>query len=130
MPSVEGKGRHTTVTRELHLGPDGGAVLDTPGLRSVGLAGDDAVDEVFADVVDLAERCRFGDCTHTVEPGCAVLEAVLDGSLPQRRLESWRALQREAAYQARRSDARLQAEHTRIWKERTRAYRARPDKKR
>ncbi|MCV2393922.1 ribosome small subunit-dependent GTPase A [Actinotalea sp. M2MS4P-6] len=127
---VEGKGRHTTVTRELHLAPDGGAVLDTPGLRSVGLRGDEAVDEVFADVVDLADRCRFNDCTHTVEPGCAVLAAVDDGSLPERRLASWRALEREAAFQARRSDARLQAEYARVWKARAKAYRARPDKKR
>lgn len=124
----EGKGRHTTVTRELHLAPVGGAVLDTPGLRSVGLSGEEDLDEVFADVTDLADRCRFNDCAHTVEPGCAVLAAVQTGVLPQRRLDSWRDLQREAAFQARRSDARLQAAWTSEIKARTRAYRARPDK--
>jgi ribosome biogenesis GTPase len=127
---VEGKGRHTTVTRELHLAPGGGAVLDTPGLRSVGLHGDEDLDEVFADVLDLAARCRFGDCSHTVEPACAVLEAVADGTLPERRLESWRGLQREAAFQARRTDARLREQWTNELKARTRSYRARPDKNR
>ncbi|MDO8120224.1 ribosome small subunit-dependent GTPase A [Isoptericola sp. b490] len=122
----EGKGRHTTVTRELHLAPGGGAVLDTPGLRSVGLSADTGLDDVFADVIDLADRCRFNDCAHTVEPGCAVLEAVETGALPRRRLDSWRALQREAAFQARRADARLQAAWTSERKARTRAYRARP----
>jgi ribosome biogenesis GTPase len=125
---VEGKGRHTTVTRELHLAPGGGALLDTPGLRAVGLHGDEDLDEVFADVLDLAAGCRFGDCSHSVEPGCAVLAAVADGTLPERRLESWRGLQREAAFQARRTDARLREQWTNELKARTRSYRARPDK--
>ncbi len=127
---AEGKGRHTTVTRELHLAPGGGAVLDTPGLRSVGLSGEEDLAEVFADVAALADECRFADCSHTVEPGCAVLDAVATGALPRRRLDSWRDLQREAAFQARRTDARLQAAWTSELKSRTRAYRARPDKRR
>ena len=108
---VEGKGRHTTVTRELHLGPRGGAVIDTPGLRSVGLDGDEDLDVLFAEIAELATRCRFADCGHTVEPGCAVLAAVADGSLPARRWESHRTLKREAEFQARRTDARLRAEY-------------------
>lgn len=127
---AEGKGRHTTVTRELHLAPGAGAVLDTPGLRSVGLHGEEDVTTLFPEVDELAARCRFADCGHTVEPGCAVLAAAADGTLPQRRLESYRALAREAEFVARRTDARLRAEHTRELKARTREYRRRPDKKR
>lgn len=126
----DGKGRHTTVTRELHLAPGGGAVLDTPGMRSVGLAGDAAIDDVFPEVEELAARCRFHDCAHLTEPGCAVRAAVEAGTLPSRRLESYRKLEREAMHQAARTDARLRAEMTQVWKTRTREYRRRPDKKR
>lgn len=107
---ADGKGRHTTVTRELHLGPEGGAVLDTPGLRTVGLAGTEALDEVFPEVEELAAGCRFSDCAHRSEPDCAVLAAVEAGDLPQRRLDSYRKLLREAAHQAARADARVRAE--------------------
>jgi ribosome biogenesis GTPase / thiamine phosphate phosphatase len=120
---AEHKGRHTTVTRELHLTPGGGAVLDTPGLRSVGLHGAEDLDSVFTDVAALADQCRFPDCAHTVEPGCAVIEAIEDGTLAGRRLESWRSLQREADYQARRADARLREEWTRELKARAKSYR-------
>lgn len=113
------KGRHTTVTRELHLGADGGAVIDTPGLRSVGLQGGEGLEAVFADVDELARSCRFADCAHDTEPGCAVRAAVETGELPQRRLASWRKLQREAAYQARRVDARLRAAELAVWRQRT-----------
>jgi ribosome biogenesis GTPase len=126
----DGKGRHTTVTRELHLVPGGGALLDTPGMRTIGLAGADAIDDVFPEVEELATRCRFADCEHRTEPGCAVLEAVAAGDLPQRRLASYRKLLREAQHQAARTDARLRAEMTQVWKTRTREYRRRPDKKR
>ena len=105
----DGKGRHTTVTRELHLAPGGGAVLDTPGLRTIGLAGHDALDEVFTDVEELAVGCRFTDCAHLSEPGCAVLAAVEVGDLPERRLLSYRKLLREAEHQAARVDQRLRA---------------------
>lgn len=117
------KGRHTTVTRELHLAPDGGAVIDTPGLRSVGLQGGEGLAEVFADVDELALDCRFTDCAHDTEPGCAVRAAVDAGDLAERRLLSWRKLQREAAYQARRVDARLRAAELAVWKQRTLDYR-------
>lgn len=110
------KGRHTTVTRELHAAPGGGAVLDTPGLRSVGLVGDEPVQDVFDDIARLAAECRFADCAHTCEPGCAVLGAVQTGELPERRLASYRKLLREAEYQASRTDARLRAERAGRWK--------------
>jgi ribosome biogenesis GTPase len=119
------KGRHTTVTRELHLAAGGGAVIDTPGLRSVGLAGGEGLLEVFADIEDLALGCRFSDCRHETEPGCAVLGAVESGELPERRLASWRKLRREAAFQARRVDARLRQAEARVWKQRARDARSR-----
>jgi ribosome biogenesis GTPase len=119
------KGRHTTVTRELHLAAGGGSVIDTPGLRSVGLAGGEGLEEVFADVEDLARDCRFSDCQHESEPGCAVLAALESGELTERRLASWRKLQREAAFQARRVDARLRQAEARVWKQRARDARSR-----
>ena len=117
------KGRHTTVTRELHLVPSGGCVIDTPGLRSVGLVGEDGLADVFSDVDELASLCRFSDCGHGVEPGCAVRAAVESGELPERRLESWDKLRREATWQAGRVDARLRREQLRVWKQRTKASR-------
>jgi ribosome biogenesis GTPase len=120
------KGRHTTVTRELHLVPGGGALIDTPGLRSVGLQAGEGLADVFVDVEDLALDCRFTDCGHDREPGCAVQAAVDAGELPERRLESWRKLQREAAWQARRVDARLRREEQQVWRARARANRQRP----
>ncbi len=123
---AEGKGRHTTVTRELHLAPHGGAVLDTPGLRSVGLRGTEDLDALFPEVEALAAGCRFADCNHGVEPGCAVLAAVEAGELAARRLDAYRAFGREAAFEARRSDARLQAEHSREIRARARSRRQYP----
>ena len=113
---VHGKGRHTTVRRELVPLPGGGLLLDTPGLRSVGLGlVEDGLELAFPEVEELAAQCRFGDCAHDGEPGCAVVAAVESGELPLRRLESWRHLQREAAWMARRSDVRLRALERRKW---------------
>ncbi len=123
----DGKGRHTTAWRELVVLPGGGALIDTPGLRAVGLhASADGVERVFADVVELAERCRFADCRHETEPGCAVSEALDAGELDVDRLESHRKLQRELVWQQAKTDARLRAERTREWKARARQQRARP----
>ena len=113
----DGKGRHTTVRRELLPLPGGGVLIDTPGLRGVGLFdASDGLQEVFADIEDLAAACRFGDCAHRTEPGCAVLAAIEDGTLPSRRLASYRRLQRENDWIASRSDARLRAERNDRWK--------------
>jgi ribosome biogenesis GTPase / thiamine phosphate phosphatase len=120
----DGRGRHTSVRRELVPIPGGGAVIDTPGLRSAGLFdSDEGLAATFADIAHLAQSCRFGDCAHETEPGCAVLAAVESGELSERRLESWRKLQREQEWMAARKDARLRAERLRVWKQRTKASR-------
>lgn len=127
---ADGTGRHTTVTRELHPVPGGGAVLDTPGLRTVGVCDDGAVADVFAEITALADHCRFRDCRHDAEPGCAVLAALETGALDARRLAAYRSMLREARYRAARTDARVRAEMVRVHKARTRDYRRRPDKRR
>jgi ribosome biogenesis GTPase len=94
----DAKGRHTTSTREAHLVPGGGVLIDSPGLRAVGLWADrDAVAATFADVDDLAAGCRFSDCRHDSEPGCAVRAALADGSLTPERFAKWQELEREVA---------------------------------
>ena len=127
----DGKGRHTTTHRELIVLPTGAIIIDTPGLRGAGLwVSEEGLDRTFADIEELVALCRFSDCAHQAEPGCAVLEAVDEGRLPQRRLDSWRKLQREARWMATRHDARLRAEARREWviihKEVRRSGRIRP----
>ena len=101
----DAKGRHTTTNRQLHMLPAGGVVIDSPGIREVGLAGDeDAVDATFTDIDDLAATCRFNDCAHDGEPGCAVAAAVADGTLAPDRLDAFLVLRREAIAAARRAD--------------------------
>ncbi|HEY3577285.1 MAG TPA: ribosome small subunit-dependent GTPase A [Gaiellaceae bacterium] len=121
------EGRHTTTHRQLLVLPGGGLVIDTPGLRELQLWDVDsaALDATFADVEELAAECRFADCTHTHEPGCAVLAGVETGELPHERLQSWRKLQRELRAIAMRHDVRLRKEEGRKWRLRTREARAR-----
>jgi ribosome biogenesis GTPase len=120
----DGKGRHTTTHRELMSLPGGGVLIDTPGLRGVGMwIAEDGVGQTFPEIDELAARCRFGDCQHASEPGCAVTEAIETGDLPQRRLDSWRKLEREAAWMATRHDARLRKERQREWRQITIAAR-------
>ncbi|MEU5862626.1 ribosome small subunit-dependent GTPase A [Nonomuraea sp. NPDC047529] len=115
--AADGRGRHTTVHRELIPLPGGGLIIDTPGIRRIGLYDiGEGVDLVFSDIEKLAQRCRFADCGHVSEPGCAVLDAMESGELPERRLQSWRKLQREAAWMASRTDARLRKEQQNKWK--------------
>ena len=92
------RGRHATTQRELFVLPTGALLIDTPGMRLQRLAGGDGVEEAFDDVAELAARCRFSDCTHTSEPGCAVLEAIEHGRLDAARLEAMRKLEREARF--------------------------------
>ncbi|MFF3904636.1 ribosome small subunit-dependent GTPase A [Streptomyces sp. NPDC001848] len=114
---VDEKGRHTTTTRNLLALPGGGVLIDTPGLRGVGLwDAENGVGQVFSEIEELAERCRFHDCAHAAEPGCAVLAAVEAGELPQRRLESYRKLLRENQWIVAKTDVRVRAELRRDWK--------------
>lgn len=122
---VDGKGRHTTTTRNLLALPGGGVLIDTPGLRGVGLwDAESGVGQVFSEIEELSERCRFHDCAHEAEPGCAVLAAIEDGSLPERRLESYRKLIRENRRIVAKTDARLRNEIRRDWRIKTAAGRA------
>jgi len=121
-----GEGRHMTSHRQLIELPAGGMIIDTPGLREAQLwAGDEALDNLFEDIEQLALACRFPDCEHLTEPGCAIKAALADGSLDPGRLASYRKLQRELRSIAARSDARLRADERRKWKQITVANRAR-----
>jgi ribosome biogenesis GTPase len=107
----DGRGRHTTTSRQLLRLPGGALLVDTPGLREIQLwDADEGIEEAFADVDELAAGCRFNDCAHRREPGCAVQAAIDEGRLPRERLQSYRALQRELARLARKQDARLRSE--------------------
>ena len=93
------KGRHTTTGRSLHLLSDGGLLLDTPGMRELQLADcEQGIEETFPEVVELAARCKFSDCSHKGEPGCAVRAAIESGKLDERRLSSYQKLMREQAF--------------------------------
>lgn len=91
------KGRHTTTGREMLILPNGGIVIDTPGMRELGAQSVD-LSTTFSDIEELEKSCRFRDCTHTSEPGCAVLEAIASGTLEQRRLDNYFKIKREAKY--------------------------------
>ncbi len=110
----DGKGRHTTASRELILLPGGGMLLDTPGLREVGLEGvEEGLEAVFPEIAALAALCRFRDCTHSGEPGCAVEAAAAAGNISAERLGSWRRLSAESAFEAARGDEGAQRERKR-----------------
>lgn len=96
---TDAKGRHTTTRRQLHLLPDGGLVVDTPGVRAMGLyASPEAIDAAFRDIEELTEQCRFSDCAHDHEPGCAVQAAVAAGRLDAERLATYGAMHAEAEW--------------------------------
>ena len=123
------RGRHTTTRRELVLLPGGGVVLDTPGMRELQLWDAD-LEQAFGDVDEIARRCRFSDCAHDSEPGCAIREALADGSLARDRWESYSKLQRELeAIEARRNHL-LRLERVREYKIRARQNRRHNNKKR
>ena len=112
----DARGRHTTTRRQLHLLPDGGLVLDTPGMRELSLWDAEGLGEVFTDIDALVTSCRFSNCSHNGEPGCAIAAALADGSLAPDRHSSWRKLERETAHHERRVDALARAEERRKWK--------------
>lgn len=120
----DSRGRHTTTHRELIPLPGGAVLLDTPGMRELSLwAEPETLETAFPDVEALAAACRFRDCRHDAEPGCAVRAADADGTLEPGRLESWRKLQRELRWLAIKQDARLRQEEEGRWREIARAQR-------
>jgi ribosome biogenesis GTPase / thiamine phosphate phosphatase len=112
----DGRGRHTTTHRELVPLEAGGCLIDTPGMRELVLwDAEDGLDRAFEDVDELAVQCRFNDCEHRTEPGCAVRAAIATGALDAARLESYRHLQRELRYLEIRQDARARSEERKRW---------------
>lgn len=113
----DGRGRHTTSLRELFLLPRGGCLIDTPGIREVGLSAEGSdVDSTFSDIATLAEGCRFRDCTHGAEPGCAVQAALSEGSIDPDRYGHYLRLRREVAFEAARNDEHLWREREEKWR--------------
>jgi ribosome biogenesis GTPase len=122
----DGRGRHTTTHRELVVLASGGCLIDTPGMRELTLwEAEGGLEQAFEDVEALAGECRFGDCAHRTEPGCAVLAAIADGTLDPVRLESFRHLQRELRYLEIRHDARARADERKRWRALSREQRQR-----
>jgi ribosome biogenesis GTPase len=120
----DGTGRHTTTARELLRLPGGALLVDTPGLREIQLwDADEGIQEAFADIDELAVDCRFNDCAHMREPGCAVQAAIDEGRLPRERLQSYRALQRELKRLAMKQDARMRSEERKKWVKQVRSRR-------
>jgi ribosome biogenesis GTPase len=114
---VDGKGRHTTTARHLVELPGGALLIDTPGMRELQpWVEESAIDETFEDIAEFATGCRFGDCAHDTEPGCAVLAAVARGELSAERLEHFRHLRREIAFEERKRDKSAAAAEKRRWK--------------
>lgn len=119
------QGQHTTTHRELIPMPSGALLMDTPGLRTLYMGSDEGgLEASFPDIEALSHACRFRDCTHVAEPGCAVREAIERESLSSARLASYHKLQREQHWQAVRQDDRLRSQQVREWKSRSRALRA------
>ena len=115
--SVDGKGRHTTTHRELILLPGGGLVMDTPGMREIQMWGNETdLQDSFEDIESLALQCRFSDCLHDTEPGCAIREAIENGNLDISRYQSYLKLRKELRYAALREDGTLRQEEQLKWK--------------
>ena len=125
---ADSKGRHTTTYRELCFSPGGGLLIDTPGMREIQIWADDGLGG-FDDVDELAAHCRFNDCRHESEPGCAVLDAVERGSLDAQRIESWRKFQRELQHFEEKQDAAARTEREKKWKAIAKLNRKRPTKR-
>lgn len=123
------RGRHTTTARQMVPVPGGGVIIDTPGLRSLGLVGAEQLDRAFPDIDELATGCRFSDCAHGSEPGCAVVAALISGDIARPRLASYHKLAREAAAERLRGDPVARREAKQARKQRALAAR-RHDKRR
>lgn len=123
----DGKGRHTTTHRELVVIPGGGLIIDTPGMRELQLWDPGTgLDDAFEDIAELARACRFTDCRHENEPGCAVLGALASGALAPERLASFKKLGRELRHLEIKRDARAQADERKKWKSIQKSLRANP----
>lgn len=120
----DGRGRHTTTHREIFRVPNGALVIDIPGIRELGLW-DGGTQTVFSDIESMAQDCRFTDCQHDGEPGCAVGAAIADGTIDQERLEQYRKMERELLHMERKRSARAQSEARKIWRQRSKEARQR-----
>jgi len=121
---ADGRGRHTTTSRQLLLLPGGGLYLDTPGMRELRLwDSEEGLAATFDDVTAAAARCRFHDCSHEHEPDCGVQAALADGALDRERYESWRKLQNELRWLAIKQDGRLRSEARKEWRRFARSQR-------
>jgi ribosome biogenesis GTPase len=124
------RGRHTTTSRHLVSLPGGGMLLDTPGMRTVLMwEGEEGLKTAFEDIEAIAARCKFNDCSHGEEPGCAVRAAIETGELDQARYNNYRKVGKEIAFEARKTDVRLRLEEQKRWKKIHLAARKRPDKR-
>jgi len=113
----DGKGRHTTTHRELIFLPSGGCLIDTPGMRELQLwRRDDSLDKSFADIDELASGCRFSDCSHELEPGCAVMEAVENATISEERINNYKKLKKELTYLERKTDVGADRAEKERWK--------------
>lgn len=111
------KGRHTTTHRELTLVPGGGLIIDTPGMREIQLwEGSEGLSELFGDIEQLALECKFTDCKHESEPGCAIKSAIKKGELDEKRFKSYKKLLNEVSYFERKQDKKAQMEEKKKWK--------------
>ena len=120
---ADSRGRHTTAVREMVILSQGGVLIDNPGLRDIKIIGsEENLDDIFWDVVSLEKRCRFSDCRHDTEPGCAVKAAIENGILDAERLESYRTLKQELAHVNQRRYLRKKQEDIRIYKENRSRY--------
>lgn len=120
----DSRGKHTTTYRELLRLPTGGLIIDTPGMRELQIwSGEEGISESFADIAELAQQCRFRDCQHAHEPGCAVRQALQDGSLDASRFANYQKLQKEIKYMERKQDQREYIAEKEKWKKITKAMR-------
>lgn len=114
----DGRGRHTTTVRQLFLLEGGAIMIDNPGLREVGIGtASEGIADTFPDILELAVNCRFSDCRHEGEPGCAVTEAVRNGTLPAPRLENYRRLMKELAFGQEKAEIGLVRSERKRWKQ-------------
>ncbi len=126
----DGKGRHTTTFREMCKMESGGLIIDTPGMREIQIWTDEAsLAQAFSDVDDYALQCRFSDCQHNTEPGCAVQKAILDGDIEESRLESLRKFERELAHLREKQNASARSEKKKERKKFARSIKNRPTKR-